>query len=153
MNTARRIECLDRRWAAIHEAGHLVMARSCGFDASARIWKVEDSSDSMSDATWTGQTLVQKSYPERVMIGLAGPIAEYIWKGIEFDDIDWNDPATMSPTDWDMCGRLPGNLGRSVLRQAESLYFDLAERGQLWKCIVRESRRLIEDAKRLAPVA
>jgi hypothetical protein len=108
----------DRRMAAIHEAGHVVMTRKLGLPL-ASAWIVPNDGGGFEEKFWTGRVqrhaTTKPTKRQRRMVGVAGAIAELSWEG-EFDDIDdlewchdwWWDPAIMSESDWDMAGCPPG---------------------------------------------
>jgi hypothetical protein len=53
--SSHKLEALDRRASAVHEAGHVVIGREVGVRAlSARIFRIGDGN--MFDKSWVGQT-------------------------------------------------------------------------------------------------
>jgi hypothetical protein len=96
-----------RRMAAVHEAGHVVIARRVGFKtAVAWIWPNEGRREERS---WLGRTLLQKG-PQvddlsRRMVGVAGSIAEHLWHGGWIGE--YLPQEEMSESDWRMAGCVP----------------------------------------------
>jgi len=114
-----RVEALDRREAAVHEAGHVVIARHVGADV---LWAyiTRTSNPGPDEKTWIGQARIERlEGRRRVMIGVAGAVAEYVWNG-ERDDLrdeeGWWDTAIMSPTDWLDAGVGPGDEPFGITR-------------------------------------
>jgi hypothetical protein len=155
----RRLEARDRRMAAIHEAGHVTMARHVGLQAaSASLERIPDASISVLDSKfWIGKTRYlppeiigrKLSYTKRAMFAVAGAVAESCWNYKGFDEEVWYDPDAMSESDWAGCGCQPGDPTAKVLKliQATFLLFD-REAGKLWPDVRQEARRLIEDSRR-----
>jgi hypothetical protein len=147
--TGVQVEARDRRLAAVHEAGHLVMARYLGCrDASARIFPNEDADEHQK--RWTGQTsygarwFSRLSRIRRQMIAVAGVVAEETWRRQEIDPVYWWDEDIMSPTDWAAAECTPGQLDGSGARAIERAT-DLFSRdgGSLWPALVCESSALL----------
>lgn len=79
----RRWQARDRRIAAIHEAGHTVMARLEEVSAWPKIWR-RDPKDPEREMLWGGSTqygiqLLFVTNMSRRRIGVAGVMAEEIW--------------------------------------------------------------------------
>jgi hypothetical protein len=91
-----------RRQAALHEAGHIVIAKRFGLESFDYIFPTVpfDKIDSTEDKLWLGQTssplrkLQRLSRIRRCMIAVAGAVAE-VGRG-ELDDILFYDPDVMS---------------------------------------------------------
>jgi hypothetical protein len=92
----KRLEARDRRLAAVHEAGHIVVACKLGIsEIGATLTKCADS-DPMERTWWSGEhraCLRGVSKQKRTMYAVAGIVAEACWSGVTALDIDWDDPA------------------------------------------------------------
>jgi hypothetical protein len=155
---SRRIVAKNRRLAAIHEAGHVGMARRIGLQCvSARLEKT--SHPSQFDKLWIGQTrflppsLVGKIVSERdwAMFGVSGRVAEYCWRRISFDETeadDWYDDEVMSASDWAACRCDPGNPTDELLETIKIVFslFD-RETGKLWRDLLVDARSLIKMSR------
>ena len=154
--TAAQIEARDRRLSAIHEAGHLVIARWAGLSqAQAIIFRNPDASavNDLDQKKWIGKaflpdSLRRLSQVRRAMIGVAGAVAEAVWTGdadLLDDDAIWADPGIMSEADWGFAGCLPGcpdlTMDRAVDKVCELLTVDL--RSELYNT----SRELMSRAR------
>jgi hypothetical protein len=102
-----RIEAIDRRLAAVHEAAHLVLARHFDLsNPSAEIWRAADITDPLADKLWLGRTYFgdRSSKPELTMLAVAGAIAEFCWQhgphNSWLGDEQWGEPTAMSASDW-----------------------------------------------------
>jgi hypothetical protein len=78
-----RISARDRRNAAMHEAGHIVVARLFSIEvAHAYIYISDEVSDILCDKTWLGHTvfnardLRSANRRQRAMFGVAGAVAD-----------------------------------------------------------------------------
>jgi len=170
--SARRVSARDRRRAAIHEGGHVVVARHLGIlGIGAEIRKFQ--SRDFTRRQWGGSfTFVEQevvlvaSEPATVkvrrapkykmrrapkyklmLVAVAGAVAEACWCRETFDDTydTWYEPSVMSETDWDHAGCAPGEPSKQLWDSVEEA-FQLLNRsdGKLWNDLVRESRHLIE---------
>lgn len=163
--TRRRAEAIDRRMAAIHEAGHVVIARHLGIVApSASIFPTGTRNE--WEKQWVGKASFYRYViigkrkqrvepaPERAqqMLGVAGAVAEFCWQGESARDIEetecWHDPDVMSGTDWEGTGCAPGEPTRQLFRAIDRVFslFD-RETGKLFPHVTREARRLIEESR------
>jgi hypothetical protein len=148
-----RIEARDRRMAAIHEAGHAVIARHVGA-RSAQAHIERHSAADPFEKTWTGQCRVawiehKVSPAHDAMISVAGAVAEHVWDGDgDFlraeGEWAWHEEAIMSPTDWDMAGCAPGKPDAAFMRAVDKV-IDLLT-GPLKPELYATARRLIADA-------
>lgn len=108
----KRIAAIDRRLAAIHEAGHVVIARGLGL-VVLQAW-IEPSGRTQhqlkNEKSWTGRTTIQRSVDplERRMVGTSGSVAELCWWGGDIDPDYWTNPDMMSLSDWRLSGCEPG---------------------------------------------
>ena len=73
-----------KRSVAIHEAGHLTVARAIGGNGQTNIYPVP-TSDVMSQATWVGQFIPASVESRCPLVGVAGVVAE-CW--VEAPDAD-----------------------------------------------------------------
>jgi hypothetical protein len=145
----------ERREAAIHEAGHVVVGRHIGRpllcpDPVAKIYRNE-SGDPSSERTWWGKTdffNIERLNPvELRTIACAGAAAMCRWRGERLDADLWTNPYFMSPTDWQMAGCNPGEpdgLCRVAIIRLRRL---LSGKGPLWHGVLRHARQLIIDAR------
>ena len=104
----KRYFARERRHAAIHEAGHILMAWHLGYFGDARIFINEDHREfdegemaNSSDRTWCGKMSYERkllSDPEdRFMVGVAGVLAEHFWRN-KTEDRGYDPVETLS---WD----------------------------------------------------
>jgi hypothetical protein len=91
-----RIFVQHRRLCAIHEAGHIIAARSFGIDAKGMIWARRK--------TWSGLVKLPQrdELPDEAwrVIGLAGAVANMLWLEIPVKRFFWDLPQFMSRADW-----------------------------------------------------
>jgi hypothetical protein len=159
----KRIMARDRRLAAIHEAGHVTMARHLGaLFAVAWLEKAAGTADSdvRFEKLWTGHTnyYFHKTPSRRkiAMFAVAGAVAEHCWQRISFDDAldSWDEPEVMSESDWAGTGCTPGEPSSNLLRIIEHTFslFD-SETGILWPALIKEARWLMDtrDARTFKP--
>jgi len=177
--TAPRIQARDRRFAAIHEAGHVVIAQKFGFPCSASIWPDIDSREEtwLENKTWLGNVRIQ--YPmtfgrdltarrRRRMIAVAGGIAEAFWKcrnrGLDLDSClhsdCWDlfglnyelDFDVMSESDWSLSGCEPVYPDGPFFTAVRKVAVLLRpDGGALWPELIRIARGLIEDSRTRHP--
>ena len=156
--TPARIQAWDRRRAAIHEAGHIVVGRHFGCPMIGQVHKDGDVDDPLKFNTWTGQagSMDGKLTHGTFEVGVAGVLAElrYSGDGYYADDPDycWEVLSNMSPTDRDLAG-----VGITCEDHDDPAYCDVAERAgpvyelvcRLWPEIWAASRELIDEHKEL----
>lgn len=65
----------DKRWAAVHEAAHLVVNFATGVRARAEIWPI-DEAHRIGDRTWAGEATAMRSFAASPAVGMAGYVAE-----------------------------------------------------------------------------
>lgn len=145
---SKRILAWDRRMAAVHEAGHVVVARRFGLEILSA-WIVPNDADDPQEKTWIGRVQIRTSgAPEMVcrMVGVAGSVAEHLWSGGWIEDFF---PDAMSESDWHLAGCLPD-------KPDDALLDAVGEVGQLFHCggpdwreLIAETRRLIVESRRL----
>jgi hypothetical protein len=145
----------DRRNAAAHEAGHIVIAEHLkSYPTGAYIRP--NPSKSKVDTSWIGSMHLGIDYCEipkqnRMMIACAGGISEHIWNhpDDEFDEIYWEE--YMSPTDWQMsgCDSESSDLysPKSPFLKAARRTFDLLK-GPLHNNVIKECRWLINNSRK-----
>jgi hypothetical protein len=146
MNPKRTL-ARERRLAAVHEAGHVVIARRVGFkSAVAWIWPNEGPREKRS---WLGRTLLQKG-PQvddvsRRMVGVAGSIAEHLWHGGWIEE--YLPQEEMSESDWRLAGCVPNQPDDVLMSAIGEVGQLLARDGSEWQALIAESRRLIVDSR------
>jgi hypothetical protein len=151
----KRIEARDRRLAAIHEAAHHIIAIHRGMhEVDSWIERVGDPTRYRS--AWGGHCRWRNPSPgssrRDAMIGVAGMVAENLWKaGNDPDRMDdiydlLDDPNCMSESDWRNAGLEYGAaLTETQWREIEAV-IDLL-RGPLWSELLRRARTLIIESR------
>lgn len=147
----KRIEAIDRRRAAIHEAGHLVVAASFGHYPSSAWIARADVADLKNERLWHGRvqflTLDRLDALQRRMVGCAGAVAELSWCREDVEPTIWGELDLMSPSDWKLCGVV--QLDGLCVEALERLQYLLSEGGPLWNGMLRQARRLIVEARQI----
>ena len=71
-------------------------------------------------------------------------VAQACWKKHALEEIYWDDPDIMSPSDWEAVACEPGRPN-DCLEEAAKQVFNLLNResGRLWPSLVREARVFI----------
>ncbi|MDN4987182.1 hypothetical protein QY049_28885 [Bradyrhizobium sp. WYCCWR 13022] len=155
LSPARRakIAAKDRRYAAVHEAGHVVVARYLGlFGVQAEIRKIDP--QDYTDKEWVGSTrclMLDVDASTRIMVAVAGAVAEACWHNEIFDELYTtleDSPEQMSQSDWEMSGCSPGEVSEQFWDAMEQV-FELLNRdtGKLWNVLLTEARSLIERSR------
>jgi hypothetical protein len=145
-------EAYDQEKAAVHEAGHLVVALhvfASNFISirhlKAQIYRVPGGT--RSGCTWNGDFVVHGldllPPEERAKIGVAGVVAVTRWRGTSVQDLDFKNPDTMSLRDWDTCGCEPGESSEALMRAADAVFASLDPASDYWADVLKEARRLI----------
>jgi hypothetical protein len=158
-----RIAARDRRLAAIHEAGHYVVARWRGLDAYAYIAPTH--ADDPLLKTWVGQAMTAKSSDETDrLIGVAGTVAENCWRyrnkpGNLLNLLEpwlWENPDMMSRRDWQRAHTRPGNPSDKLMRAVSTVHAAFnpspggtGVTGHLWPDVCSVARDLIIDSRPL----
>lgn len=151
-NRRHRIIARDRRMAAVHEAGHAVVAMHLGAQVQSVHIRASRTKDLRSEKSYVGQaTYEQPPCAEQVrLIAVAGMVAEGVWKASGVTHRCWweemFDPACMSDTDWAGTGCEPGNPDDRLHLAAERVEELLS--GLLWPALLSLSRKLIEAESR-----
>ena len=157
MNPART-QARDRRLAAVHEAGHAVVAEHIGIE-DVEAWIAPfGTQDSGTEKSWIGRCSWPRDWIEphrRRLLAVAGLAAEQVWSQIPdghpigADTDALFDPDAMSRTDWCGTGCAPGEPDRGTDRALVKCVRLLATslRGE-W---LAEARRLIEASRSPAP--
>ena len=130
----------DRRWTAIHEAGHVIAAQHFGAEAFGMIW--------FEDGHWRGAadipTIDAMPADQRRAIGLAGAAALVLWLGIPADRF-FSMNVGMSVSDWKLVGLVTGRSNIAVLREA--LAFTLAMLARERPALIAMSRQIIVESR------
>jgi hypothetical protein len=148
-------EASAQETVAVHEAGHLVVARHFQ-DArpyfgmrpalTAQIFRENTANGNI---TWRGDFNYLRfdvSPLQKTMIGVAGVIAVTLWRGNSVAELDWENPQTMSTKDWNECGWTPGKPGPELGEVVSTVTALLArDTGLLWPALRQTITRLIED--------
>jgi hypothetical protein len=148
----KRVFAMDRRMAAIHEGGHLVIARMLKLPVlDAWIAPTTNNYPWGINRTWTGQVVlgpfIKKKYTKskKRLIGVAGVVAEQRWCGADpSDDVDWHDPHITSESDWEDIGCDPGEPNDACFNAINQVAVLLArDAGPLWPSLIEVARCLI----------
>ncbi|UPK19216.1 hypothetical protein [Bradyrhizobium sp. 131] len=147
-----RISAEDRRCAAVHEAGHIVVAKYLGLPAVQA--EIRKNVPQYYTEKWVGSTrclMEDVDARTRIMVAVAGAVAEACWRDEIFDELyttleDF--PEQMSQSDWEMSGCSPGAVSEQFWDAMERVFESLnRDTGQLWTVLLREARSLIEGAR------
>jgi len=141
----KQIEAIERRRIAVHEAGHVIIARHLGVGAQAIIHPNPVPSE--DEKSWLGKTFLS-DFPNRKagrMIGVAGVVAEHLWGGQNIHDLDFEDPDVMSWTDWKGTGCEPGKPDNDLYKAANRVAW-LLQKPNRWTKLCLEARSLIRAA-------
>jgi hypothetical protein len=150
-----QITARDRRMAAIHEAGHMVIAGRFGVRYQAWILPAPDN-DPWEEKTWIGtcRFLGEKkpTKQQKRMIAVAGAAAEACWQDREMwdgaEDINWYDPAVMSPSDWRGAGCPVGKPDTHFFTAVGDVAALLRpDGGPLWSPLIQAARNLIAESR------
>ena len=148
---AARTMARDRRMAAIHEAGHVVISRRAGLLVESAWIEPTDNPVWPDEKTWIGHTRLGSSLTkcaphERRMIGVAGAVAEAVWSGDDVDEEEqWQWREVMSESDWHIVGCAPGDPDEACFAAINQTATLLA--GSLRRPLLREARRLIVESR------
>jgi hypothetical protein len=169
LRNKRRIMAHDRRMAAIHEAGHVVIAHKLDLKSFSSIRPVyEPGHDLLENKLWTGSTsIISFSYPKvhKRMIAVAGAIAEVCWENRNSDKVDFDYcleyedwPAlglhyeqfseVMSESDWRLSGCRPCYPDAPFFTAVKKVLRLLRpDCGPLWPEVIRVARRLVNNSR------
>jgi hypothetical protein len=152
-----RINAYDRRIAAIHEAGHALMAVHLGYTADAWIHATETAAP-LEEKTWVGHMIirsrpVKRNHPHTRMVAVAGMVAETLWKNghdEEYaDPYGWEDylldGGCMSFSDWRLANCDPGEPDDDLYEIAAQVA--VVFMGKLWPTLTDMSRALMSDTE------
>jgi hypothetical protein len=147
MNSKRTL-ARDRRHAAVHEAGHLVVATRLGFETCSA-WIVANDGGGTDEVTWLGRVQIHNpgKLPKTAqrMVGVAGSVAEWLWQGGWIED--YSPEGLMSESDWHLAGCIPDEPDHALM-VAVAEVGRLFERGsQGWQELIAEARRLIVNSR------
>ena len=146
----KRVMARDRRLAAVHEAGHVVVAARFGLYA-ASAWISRAESPMPDERAWIGRVqfpgLDHLSSLERRMLGCAGAAAELRWQHEDIHPDHGIEADRMSESDWRLAGCPLGEPDDMCLEALEELQYLLSEDGPLWSDLLRQARQLIVDAR------
>jgi hypothetical protein len=139
----------DRRNAAIHESGHVVVAKHLGlWTMRAEIRKIEPQDD--TEKEWVGSVACLMEgvvARKRLMVAVAGVVAESCWDRDVFEDLYGTlefMPEEMSQSDWDLSGCPFGEPSKQFWNAMEHTFELLnPDTGKLWNALLMEARRLI----------
>jgi hypothetical protein len=142
----KRILARERRSAAIHEAGHVVIARRLGFELLSA-WIVPHDGEEPDDRTWIGRVQIGRPHEaseyDRRMLGVAGAVAEHLWHGGWIED--YSPDEGMSESDWHLAGWSdpddePDDVFLDAIEDVGRLF---TRDGAGWQELIAEARRLI----------
>jgi hypothetical protein len=145
--------------AAIHEAGHMVVASSFGVLCQA--WIVPVQGSERRQKMWVGRCrfLGGKPFSQlQRMIAVAGAVAEACWQdraiwGVA-EEWDWYDPAVMSESDWRFAGCSVGQPSRALFTAIDEVGALLRSNGgPLWQELIQTARGLIDTSRAIEYVA
>jgi hypothetical protein len=144
----------ERRLAAIHEAGHVVIAKHLRLRVLQADIRKNDLQD-LDEKEWTGSVRFQTqgvAARKRRMVAVAGLVAESCWEGKDdchglFEFLVFN-PDGMSESDWEISGCSYGQPSKQLFDAVEQVFELLNnETGGLWNALLLEARRLIVDTR------
>lgn len=142
----KRIAARDRRNAAVHEAGHLVVARWAGAEI-ASAWIIPNDGLAADEKAWGGRVQICGRIVDphrRRMVGVAGAIAEHLWRDGWIEDF-W--PDGMCDADWQFAGYELDQPDDAFWRAVDSVDSMFRADGPVWPAVLHEARRLIVDSR------
>jgi hypothetical protein len=152
MLTKVEIWVRDRRKAALHEAGHIIIANECGVSAYGHIFAHHNPAP--DEKRWGGKAVISDpkrfsrlSRLKRCMIAVAGAVGELDEEDLEFpEELSeyWLEPERMSLKDWEMAECNPGNPHRSCCRAIEAVGRLLAPGSPTRSALLFKARELIK---------
>lgn len=91
-----QIEARHKRQAAMHEAGHTIVAQAKGIVALNPSIRRNRTTNSFDEKTWAGSTGFIPGPGAGMAFGIAGAIAEMIYEDPDFfTDVETGDPASL----------------------------------------------------------
>jgi hypothetical protein len=143
----KRIAARDRRNAAVHEAGHIVVARWARAGV-ASAWIIQNDGLAADEKAWAGRVQIisvsDVNPHRRRMIGVAGAVAEHLWCDGWIEDF-W--PDGMSDSDWRLAGCGPDEYDDALWHAIHSVGRMFRADGPVWPAVLREARRLIVNSR------
>lgn len=140
-----RLEASDRRTAAIHEAGHVVVGRHMGVKVFGAGIRRNIGHDSPLEKNWGGSTEFDRNAPihSLALMGVAGMVAEAVWRREDLDDLieRTDEAACMSASDWKMVASYERQDFEGLVKEAYSLLN--RDGGELWKPLLIEANGLM----------
>ena len=130
----RRLGAIDRRQTAVHEAGHVVIATELQIPHMGATLLCCPDSDPAEEGRWSGFTKAQLDglpRPKKAMFGVAGRVAQACWKKHALEEIYWDDPDIMSPSDWEAVACEPGRPNDCLEEAAKQEKSDVIGVGRL----------------------
>jgi hypothetical protein len=140
---SKRTPARERRLAAVHEAGHVVIARRVGFKIASAWIMPNDGEEAEHEGTWTGRVQIESVRADKFacrMVGVAGSVAEHLWLGGSIDDYF---PDTLPEGDWHLTGCDPDQPDDAFMEAIGEVGQLLARGGSGWQELITESRWLI----------
>lgn len=148
----------DRRKAAIHEAGHIVVSEHVGcpifgawIEPIIPLGKLFTTrSSSFQEKTWVGHARLDRSGVNdfhRCQIGVAGAVAELAWDREPIDPDYWTEPAIMSEADWQLVGCRSGEPDATLCEAIEQVGEWLRPAAPLWYPLILTARALIIESR------
>jgi hypothetical protein len=139
----KRTHARDRRLAAVHEAGHIVIARAVGLEVGSA-W-IGPNTGKVAKRTWIGHVGIldfesKADDVSRRMVGVAGSVAAHLWCGGCIEDFFLD---AMSKSDWYFAGCDPDEPDDTLMDAIREVGQMLARDGAGWQELIAESRRLI----------
>ena len=138
----------DRRQAAVHEAGHVVVAGLLGYNPVSAWICLTDSANLLFEKGWCGRVqfwLHGASDHDRRMIGVAGEVATIHWNEDFVEDCFWE--SDLSESDWDLTGCTPDEPDKRLFDAVREVSVLLARNGPHWPSLARTARRLICESR------
>jgi hypothetical protein len=150
-----RLWARDRRMAAIHEAGHVVIAKMLRVPVGpAYVYLTTGRRlDPLCHKTWRGKThcgYQRAKKRQRLMIGVAGAVAELAWRGEAIDEDFWFEPTMMSASDWRLVECKPGSPDRNCINVIATVAEVLERGASHWPNLLTEARRLIINSRMIS---
>ena len=146
----------DRRQAAVHEAGHIVVGKLLGLGSTTGYIFLNFAPEP-GEKLWLGKChydarkLLRLSRLKRRMFAVAGAVAETWWGGEVPDPDFWFEPEMMSPSDWAGTGCEPGFPDNSCCKAIRAAADLLSPDGQGWRDLCLTARALLVNSRNIVP--